>query len=269
MSDPGAHVADLYGPCLRKTFKSALAAFIEKEFPQMGGPLVINLFVDKVQSMADDFFPRTEHLRMGQILWFAVAKEEQHGYGKSMSNTKIRPVILTLVNHEDIQKRIEKVPLSKIKERIIARLCDEAYAQGAVLSQTDLSLLLHMIVRSIGLSIRRYQTENNRLLPFRGTVHDMGRTLTHKAQICRKRLLEKKSVLETAQETHHSPQAVQRYEVDLNRVLFCLGKGLTVDQASFVTALSKNLVVEYDGLGKDIKTMKINRGEIDSDGLPF
>jgi len=269
MSDPGSHVADLYSPCLKKTFKSALAAFIEKEFPHMGGPLVVDLFVDKVQSMADDFFPRTERLRMGQILWFAVAREEQHGYGKSMANTKIRPVMLTLVNHEDIQKRIERVPLSRIKEQIIARLCDEAYAQGAVLSQTDLSLLLHMIVRSIGISIRRYQKQNDRILPFRGTVHDMGRTITHKAQICRKRLVEKKSVLETAQETHHSPQAVERYEVDLSRVQFCLEKGLTVDQASFVTALSKNLVVEYEDLGKDIKAMKKNREGIDFDEPSF
>jgi len=269
MRDPKTHLADTYSPCLSKTFSSALAAFMEKEFPQIGGPLVINLFVDKVQAMIDDFFPRTDRLRMGQILWFAVAREEQHAYGKTMSRTKLRPLILTLINNGDIQNRIERVRFPKIKEQIIARLCDEAYAQGAVLSQTDLSLLLHMYVRAIGLSIKRYQNDNNRTLPFRGTVHDMGRTLTHKAQICRKRLVEKKSVMQTAQETHHSPQAVQRYEVDLNRVLFCLEKGLTVEQASFVTSLSKNLVIEYEDLGKDIKTMKTNQAADKLDDLPF
>lgn len=269
MKSPAAYPAAIYSSTLKKTFKSALAAFIEREFPQMGGPLVVDLFVSEMDLLINEFFPPTKHFKMGQILWFAVAKEEQPCYGKTMAKTNIRPVILTLVNHEDIQKRIAGTSLPQIKQRVVARVCQEAYAQGAVLSQADIALLTHMSDASISNYIKAYQQENECTLPYRGTVHDMGRSVTHKSQICRKRLVERKSVSQTAQETHHSPQAVQRYEVALNRILFCLGKGLSIEETSFVTTLSKNLVIEYQNIGKEIETMKENQGEIDFDDLPL
>ena len=81
-------------------------------------------------------------------------------------------------------------------------------------------------------------------------------------------MIEKKSVSETAQETHHTPEAVQRYEVNLNRVLFCLQRGLSVKEASFVTKLSKNLVIEYQNIGQEIDKAK-QQEEIDLDERPF
>ena len=32
---------------------------------------------------------------MGQMLWFAVAKDEKGGYGKCMKNLRLRPVVLS------------------------------------------------------------------------------------------------------------------------------------------------------------------------------
>jgi hypothetical protein len=97
----------------------------------------------------------------------------------------------------------------------------------------------------------------------------MGRAITHKGQICKKRVIEKKSVSETAKETHHTPESVQRYEVNLNRVLFCLQKGLNIEESSFVTKISKNLVIEYQNIAKEIDEAKRKQGDIDFDDLPF
>jgi len=258
-----------FGPALKKTFGSALAAFIHKEFPHMGGPIVVDLFVQRLEAMVRKFFPPTSCLNMGQILWFAVAKEEKPSYGKTMDRTKVVPVVLTLVSHQDIKSRIDGLPWAKIRRQVIARLCQEAYEQGGVLAVADLALLNQMTIAPVSRHLRAYQEENDCILPYRGTVHDMGRAITHKGQICKKRVIEKKSVSETAQETHHTPESVQRYEVNLNRVLFCLQKGLNIEESSFVTKISKNLVIEYQNIAKEIDEAKRKQGDIDFDDLPF
>jgi hypothetical protein len=72
MMAPKARYLDArFGPALKKTFGSALAAFIDKEFPHMGGPMVVDLFVQRLETMVREFFPPTSCLKMGQILWFA------------------------------------------------------------------------------------------------------------------------------------------------------------------------------------------------------
>lgn len=269
MASANPYRKKLYGPLLDKTFRSAVASFIQREFPQMGGPMIVDLFADRLESIVKAFFPPVSHLHMGQILWFAVAKEEKPSHGKTMARTKLVPVILTLVSHEDIKSRLQGVPLSKITRQIKARLCQETYEQGGVLAEVDIALLTQTCVSVVSKELRSYGEENNCILPYRGTFHDVGRSITHKAEICKKRMVERKSVSQTAQETNHSPEAISRYEINLNRVLFCLEKGLNVKDTSFVTKLSKNLVIEYQHIGQEIEKAKENHGEIDFDDIPF
>ena len=47
-----------------------------------------------------------------------------------------------------------------------------------------------------------YEQATSQSVPRRGTIHDLGRSVTHKAVICYKRLVEKKSTSEVAQETY-------------------------------------------------------------------
>ena len=73
-----------------------------------------------------------------------------------------------------------------------------------------------------------------------------------------------------AQETNHSPEAVDRYTLNLDRAAFCLEKNLSIEEASFVTGLSKNLIIEYKGLDQEIKSASQNYSDIDDyDDIPF
>jgi hypothetical protein len=56
------------------------------------------------------------------MLWFAVDENEKASYGKSMSKTKIKPVILTVVNPSYITDLKQGCPLNQLKDKIIARL---------------------------------------------------------------------------------------------------------------------------------------------------
>jgi hypothetical protein len=82
-------------------------------------------------------------------------------------------------------------------------------------------------------------------VPRRGTVHDLGRSVTHKAIICYKRLVEKKSTSEVAQETFHSPEEVEYYVQCLRRVQLCRDNGMSPEDTAQAAGHSLHLVKEY------------------------
>lgn len=265
------YLETLYRPVEKKTFRSALMHFLFEEFPNMGGPMIMELFIDRVESMIDTFYPPAKHLNMGQILWFAVAKDEKPSHGKSIENTRIIPVVLTVVNHDDISKLKSKIPLATVKKDIIARLYHQADQQAGTLSELDISLILMTNIKTVSKYTLEYEKEHNITLPRRGTIHDMGRSISHKTIICKKRKIERKSTSLVAQETNHSPEAINKYTLNLDRVTFCLEKNLSIQETSFVTGLSKNLIIEYKNLDQEIKTTSNDNpfDIVDYDDIPF
>lgn len=257
----------VYAPIERKTFASAVRTFILDEFPHLGGPMIVDLFVEKLNTLVDEFCPPTNRLRMGQLLWFAVAKDEKPSYGKSMDRTRIVPVVLTVVSSEDIERFKDGVHLKEIRKGVEARLYREAYEQGGVLSEADLSVILRVNLDTISVDTVAYERENGCVLPRRGTVHDMGRSVSHKSVICKKRRLHGRSTSEVARETGHTNKSVDRYTLALDRIQFCTKMGLSVEAASFVTGLSKNLVIEYTDLAQEIEAIKSQ--EMIEDDVPF
>ncbi|MBN2686418.1 MAG: DUF1670 domain-containing protein [Pontiellaceae bacterium] len=53
---------------------------------------------------------------------------------------------------------------------------------------------------TMGKYVRDYEWAFNEILPRRGTIHDMGPTLTYKRIICHKHIVEGKSIEQTARE---------------------------------------------------------------------
>lgn len=262
----------IYSPVENKTFRSALINFLQKEFPQMGGPMIMELFSDKLETLIEQFYPPAKHLKMGQILWFAVAKDDKPSYGKSMAKTRIVPVILTLISYNDISRLKNNKPMTTIKRDMIARLYKETDQQGGTLAETDISLMLMISRPTVAKHTLIYEKEHQTALPRRGTVHDMGTSMSHKRLICKKRKIDKKSTSMVARETKHSPEAVERYSLNLDRVAFCLEKKLSIEEASFVTGLSKNLIIEYRNLDHEIKNSVTNESipnTVDFDDIPF
>lgn len=256
----------VYQPIEHKTFKSALQQFFKDEVPQIGGEMIIGLITDKIQNLIDSFYPKTERLSMGQMVWFAIDEKEKPAYGKSMSKTKIKPVILTIVHPDDITALKNKVSIFTLKDQIMARIYRETKEQGAVLAESDMSLIMHMTWGTVSKRTTAYEKKYNVIMPRRGTIHDLGRSLSHKRLICKKRKLENKSISQIARETDHTPQAITRYTTDLNRVQFCLNKKLSINDVSFVTSLSSTLTIEYVDLIDEIKQ---KQKEKFNEELPF
>ena len=233
----------IYAPLLDKTFETAVSSFISAEIPKLGGPKVIGLLVKELKSIVEQYYPPITSLRMEQMLWFAVAKEEKGGYGKCMKDLRLRLVVLSAVTYEEkTSRRKWRASHRRRFERVLLQGCymkRTSKVEHWLRLTYHLSLILSCSTTTIHGNITEYERENSVVLPRRGTIHDLGRSTTHKKIICEKTLRAKKATSDIARETHHSPNAVDRYLGDFDRVRFCLKKGLSVEETSFITQLSK------------------------------
>lgn len=234
-----------FSPQEYKTFPGALCAFFEKQCPKLGGPVIREALVREIHTMVCRFFPETSHLKQGQTPWVAVDRNETTGYGKSMKNTALVPVVIDLIGENDISDRKNGRKLRDIKIDAVGRICKSVDRQGGCLSQADLAVLLKISPPTVGKYIREWEYENGSTLPRRGTIHDMGPTLTHKRIIIRKLFVDKLSVQETSRQTRHSYEAIHRYISAFKRTLLCKRKGLSLEETANALGCSLPLVRQY------------------------
>ncbi len=245
MKKQQTHLQATYNPMLHKTFTGALEAFFAQECPQLSGLRTRQVLVQAIQGMVGEFYPETSHLRQGQIQWVTVDKDETASYGKSMRETKLKSVVLDLVRPEDIKDRAAGKRLREIKKEAAVRLFEQADDQNGCMTNAEVAILLKMSPGTISQYIQEWEFDCGQLVPRRGTIHDMGPTLTHKKPIIRKLFLEGKSVEQVSRETRHSPEAIHRYIQNFKQVLLCQQKGLDEQEAAFAIKISKRLVREY------------------------
>jgi hypothetical protein len=235
-----------YRPQAAKTLRQTLIRFIQREFPRLGGPWVIELFVDKLLELVDTYRIARDRLKPGQTVWQAVAVDERPGYRKPMTETRQAPVVIAIADQEEVEDLRSRVKRREILQRGLVRAANDAYAQGGVLTVTDLALLFNHSTSWISKLIRDYEAETGEVVPRRGNIHDMGRTVTHKWIICRKAYLEGKLTPTIARETFHSPEAVDNYILGLSRVHFAtVRQGMTPQEAAFALQQPLYLVEEY------------------------
>jgi len=242
------YLVNAYGAAAQKTFTGALEAFFANEFPQLAGDRARRSVVQGIVEMVHQFFPATAHLRQGQTTWISVAKTEVSSYGKSITETRMVPVIVSLLAENEAQQRRDGKRLRDIKREAVARVCLEIDAQGGCVTGSELAIMFKTTPTTVGKYIAHWEAEHKQLLPRRGTIHDMGPTLTHKKEICRLLFIEGKTVSQVVRETKHSTRAIDRYITNFRQVFTCKTKGLTVQETAHATKLSLRLVEEYHRL---------------------
>jgi Protein of unknown function (DUF1670) len=233
-----------YAACTRKTFQSVLCHLLQTEFPATFGPTVTRLFADKIEELYERCHPPLARVKVGQVLWLAVAASDR-AHNQRIENTRLVPVLLDLVTPKDIDATFHGGQRLATRRDKVVRLFQQAFAQGGVLSEADVALLLHVHDHAISEEVRAYERASGDSVPRRGTIHDLGRSVSHKAVICYKRLVEKKSTSQVAQETYHSPEEVEYYVQCCRRIQLCCDNGMSPEDTALATGHSLFLVHEY------------------------
>lgn len=245
MSTAPDYIAKKFTPQLRRTVEAALAARIAQEFPRIGGARIVHLCAQMLLEVIDAYHYRIDTLHHGQVLWMAIDRDSPPAPRQATAPAHLKPVVLDMAIADDIEALLERQPAQERLRRRLVRLCQQAYEQGALLSNCDLALLLHASESRIAQVLAAHERTTQTAVPRRGTLQDVGTTLTHKRIICLKHYREGKEPSQIARETYHSLEAVDRYLERYARVRYCRRQGFDAAQTAMVLQCSPRLVQEY------------------------
>ena len=204
----GEPVKRQYKTMLDKTFKTAVLHMIETNYGGLGGGRKLaELLAEDVDTLASTFFVPREFVRPGQMVINAVAKSDKPRVGKSIRETQLKPVVVTVYSEEEMRQWIAGTTNVELKKKRMARILQDVFECGGVLHLGDIALLHLCRVATAAKYVHDYERDHDTVLPYRGTVHDLGPTTSHKEWIVDE-YLKGKSHSQIKAETGHSTTSI-------------------------------------------------------------
>lgn len=235
-----------FSPLQDKELESILLRLFIDEFGYENKVIFAQAMIQRILETLEAFMIPRSLFKPGQLLWMAVANDGKKHAGQRMKDIPQVPVVLDLITREDLQALADGQKYIDVRRQRNARLLEQAFVQGGVLSQSDLASMVLVSNKSIGEDIRHFQKKEDRLLPYRGIIHDLGRALTHKVEIIR---LFEQGYLESdicnKLSPAHDLSSVERYVQRYKNILKLLMRGFSPQEISGILSMSKSLVVAY------------------------
>ncbi len=236
------------------------------------GEITAKAIIDDIIRLVDEYYlvssleDDLHHINHGQLVYMAVPVDEFPKRGKAIAQTKLKPVVLSFMTDSDIEHIAHGFDSKSLRKNRLKRWVDEAFDQGALLTQLDLAMLLGVCDVVVSQYVNEIQSEG-KLLPTRGNIHDLSGAITHKKEIITL-FLNGYLTPEIAVKTKHSKEAVDRYISDFHRVQILWQHGVTnLDKIAQLVRRSKRVVQQYidlmpDKIRKSIsKTKKVDLDE--------
>ena len=100
--------------------------------------------VDDILTTVDSYYRYSDNsfLKPGQMVWHAVPIDEFPAKGKSIYQTALKPVVLDIISDSDIEDMKKPLHHREIRLKRVERWTQQAFEQGALLTQLDLAVLL-------------------------------------------------------------------------------------------------------------------------------
>lgn len=205
-------------------------------------PFVAEAIERVVKEVYTPFIESPGNLRPGQLLFGCLSKGNKAS--TAIAQAEQLSVVLTLDGGmEDLSIR-RKQGVEALRRHRICRLCQEAYAQGGLLTVEDLAYrLLNVGERTIlrDLSLLR---KRNELPPLRSTVKDIGRAVSHKSVLI-KNWLKGDELSDLQRKYNHSLSAIENYINTFKRVVVLQNEQYSAEQTAYMLKISPTLVEAY------------------------
>jgi len=179
---------------------------------------------------------------VGQLTFLVVS--EKTPPGRSIPESERIPVVLTFHHPDDLEVLPEGV--GALRRHKLQRITQEAWEQGGLLTQEDLSCLLCTSLSTIRRDIAILRGQGVQVLT-RGQIKDIGRGVSHKGWIVRD-WLAGYTFTQIKQRRKHSISSIERYCRDFERVVRLRNQGFSVVLIRSSTGLSEALIKEYIAL---------------------
>ncbi len=246
----------IYGPLSQKNIKSLLKRELITNFGFENMAIIADVLIDRLLKIVDEHYVEKDRIKPYQTIALAVDKNQKIGYGKTMEETKLIPVTINLITHEELLELASGKKLRDMQPKMVARILKEASDQGGVFSFNDVAILCGASKSKVkDLVAEYYKTHHPEILPHIGTIFDSGSTMTHKRKIIKLHL----SGLLTKQisrETNHHPVNVDNYIKTFEQIRALYEDGKTKKEIMFFTQRSEGLIDEYIQIIKELEQLK-------------
>lgn len=235
-----------FSPLRDKVLTSMLRQLFVARFGYEKKIAFAEAMISEILNTIDAFVKPLSAVKPGQLVWMAVVHDGGKHTFQDMRDTPQVPVVLDLITDGDLRALAEGDGVLNVQRRRHARLLDQAMEQGGVLAFSDLTVMTLAGEDQIRRDVAHVKEAEGRILPHRGSVQDIGPTLSHKVEVAR--LLEA-GYLEP-EICHklspvHDLRSVERYAQTYKNVLKLLDGGFAPSDIAGILALSNRLVETY------------------------
>jgi len=251
-----------FRPLRDKTLRAMIRQRFIEEYGYSDAVPIAEFITDDLMQLIHQVSQPYERLQPGQIVWLAVPIDLPREYqGRRLGDLPLQPIILTLLTEDDVHKlQTAKGAAERLALRCqrIARLFQEAEAQGTTLAYADVAALYHLDLGVVYHDVHAYETQTQEPLPHRGRIHAIGPTTTHKAQIVES-ILQGHQLPDVARMHQHSLHNVERYYNGYNAVEIAAGFTTDPHIIALMTHIEYHVVQQYLALVEKYHPEKIKK----------
>jgi len=192
------------------TYKTKLKQLLKEELGYQGKPKILDLLAEEIETITSECYVPVENVKLGQIKVLVPHVDDKPSWGQTMENTVLVPVTLTLIADEDREGYKSSEKSAIIIQRKLARIAKEAIDQKGVLTTLIAAELLGIKQATVTKYVEEYYKREQKIIPLRGIIHDIGRTTTHKRWIL-ELYLKGYTENEIQRMTDHKISSIDRY----------------------------------------------------------
>ena len=212
----------------KRTFGEAVLHLLETQYGVLNSRKVLDLLAEDLQVLAEQFYPRAEHLCSGWMVFTGTKAEgDKARPGQSASDHQLVTLPWPVLTAEDLQE-LTTLPDQAGRSRVSRRWMQKRlirlveygwhHAQGPVLlTLADLGAMLNLSTVEVSSLLNEARQDTGLPLVTKGYYFDQGMRPTHKEEVIA--LYEKGlDEAEIARSTQHAQPSVGRYIRDYERV---------------------------------------------------
>jgi hypothetical protein len=242
----------------QRTFSKAVVHLLETSYRLLGSDRVLELIAHDVKELAEQFYPRPEHLQSGWMVFTGVKASGHKAYpGQAAADHELVTLAWPVLLAEDLETLATR-PKGKpgrqarqaLLQKRIVRIVEYGWhhPQGPVLlTQADLAAMLSLDTVQVSKLLKAARLATGKPLLTKGYYFDQGMRPTHKDQII---ALYEAGLDEAdiARQSQHESTSVGKYIRDYERVKLLLKNQDSIERIVYITGMQPSVVKAYVGM---------------------
>ena len=236
----------------KRTFEQALIYLLENEYALLGSRRILELLVQDVQALIEQFFPAPERLSSGWLVLTGTKATGTKAYpGQSAAEHQLVTLAWPVLLPEDVTQLAGQPDTKQARQKWFQQRLVRILEYGwhhpdgpVLLTLADLAAIVGLNTTEVSQLLKQARQSTGKPLLTKGHYFDQGMRPTHKAEII---ALYEQGLDEAdiARQSGHAQNSTGRYIRDYERVKLLLKRAIPVAQISRLINMQPNVVDAY------------------------